>query len=99
MRRSSETNSRDHLPFVSGEGILRFNPEVIIEMIPHMEKNGWDEQMILRDWDKLKRVDAVKNKRVYVFGQDYMIVPGPRFILIVEALARVLHPELIWEAS
>ena len=49
-----------------------------------------------RDWDQLNRVDAVANDRVYVLTEDYAPVPGPRFILLVEKLARLLHPEVDW---
>jgi iron complex transport system substrate-binding protein len=84
-------------PVVSGEGIIRMNPEVIIDMVPDIEEHGWDPQMICREWDALSQVDAVKNHRVYVFGEDYVVVPGPRFILIMEKMARVLYPNVEWD--
>jgi iron complex transport system substrate-binding protein len=84
-------------PVLSAEGILILNPEIIIDMISDLEEKGLSEQMILKEWDSVSKVEAVKNKRVYVFGQGYVVIPGPRFILILEALARAIHPEIGWE--
>jgi iron complex transport system substrate-binding protein len=53
--------------------------------------------MIYREWDAVSRVDAVKHRRVYVFGEDYVVVPGPRFIFIMEKMARAMYPDVDWE--
>jgi iron complex transport system substrate-binding protein len=84
-------------PVVSSEGIITMNPEVIIDMVPDLEENGWTPEMIRREWDAVPQVDAVKNGRVYVFGEDYVAVPGPRFILIMEEMARVMYPDVDWD--
>ena len=83
-------------PTVSEEGIIRINPEVIIDMVPDLEEKVLDRNMVLKEWQTLARVDAVRNNRVYVFGQDFTVVPGPRFIRILEEMARVIHPEAAW---
>ncbi len=84
-------------PVVSGEGIIRMNPEVIIDIIPDLEQKGWDKTMISNEWKTISQVDAVKNDRVYIFGEDYVATPGPRFILIMEQMAKAIHPEINWE--
>ncbi len=84
-------------PVVSSEGIITMNPEVIIDMVPDIEENGWNPEMIHKEWSALPQVDAVKNHRVYVFGEDYVAVPGPRFISIMEKMARVMYPDLDWD--
>jgi iron complex transport system substrate-binding protein len=84
-------------PVVSGETIIRMNPEIIIDMIPDIDKKGWDKAIILKEWNTISQVDAVRKGRVYVFGEDYVVIPGPRFILILEDMARVIHPEVDWE--
>jgi iron complex transport system substrate-binding protein len=81
-------------PAVSKEGIIRMNPEVIIDMIPDIDTTGWNEKAILDEWQSVKEVSAVQSGRVYVFTEDYVVVPGPRFILLLEKIAKVLHPEL-----
>ncbi len=83
-------------PLVSSEGILKLNPEVIIDLSPGLNQSGLSKEEMLADWETLSTVDAVKNGRVYLFDADYATVPGPRFILLAEDLARVLHPELDW---
>lgn len=87
---------RVRFPVVSGEGILQMNPEVIVDMVPRMT-NGQTEATTRADWNELSRVAAVANRRVYVLDEDYVSVPGPRFILFVEKLARLIHPEADWE--
>jgi len=84
-------------PSVTGEGITRMNPEIIIEIIPDLIDQGWNEEVVKREWHQLKGVDAVKNKRIYILGDDHVATPGPRFILTLEQMARVLHPEVCWD--
>jgi len=79
---------------ISSEGILRMNPDVIIELLPYSSKI--DPAVVRRQWDSLPSVAAVRNKRVYLFSQDYMMIPGPRFVGALEQFARVIHPELGW---
>ena len=80
-------------PIVSGEGILRINPQVILDMTSGLT----DEPSILADWQQVAEVEAVRNRQVYTLDHDYAFVPGPRFILLVEELARRIHPEVDWQ--
>jgi iron complex transport system substrate-binding protein len=85
-------------PVVSSEGILKMNPEVIVDMVPRLIP-GADRTTLADDWQQLAQVDAVKHNRVFVLDDDYVSVPGPRFILFVEKLARLVHPEADWEGK
>ncbi len=87
---------RVRFPTVSPEGILAMNPEVIIDLLPNVALERRDAKSIAADWDELAEVAAVRNHRVFVFSADYACVPGPRFIRVVEDIARVLHPDLDW---
>jgi iron complex transport system substrate-binding protein len=80
-------------PVLSIEGIAWLNPDVIVEIVPTAVSGSFDRRAALADWDQLKRVEAVKQHRVAIFDQDYDCVPGPRFIRLVEDLARTIHPE------
>ena len=84
-------------PVVSTEGVLRLNPDVIVELVPPsaIEKHG--RQAILDDWKELQEVEAVKNDRILVFDNDYAMIPGPRLLRFVEDLAKQLHPEAPWD--
>lgn len=88
---------------VSPEGILRMNPDVIIETteshgpdaarLPQAQQNALAE----RQWASLSSVSAVKNHRIYHFSQDYMVIPGPRFPRVLEKFAQAIHPEINWK--
>lgn len=82
-------------PVVSAEGILRMNPQVIVDLVAPSRQAGLSHAQIVRDWEQLPDVEAVRNRRVHVVDDDYAFVPGPRFILMVEKLARLIHPELV----
>jgi len=84
-------------PVISREAILKTNPEVIIDLVNVTNSPACSVETCRRDWDQLSRVDAVAEDRVYVLTEDYAPVPGPRFILLVEKLARLLHPEVDWK--
>lgn len=90
-------NSKIQYPTVTGEGITRLNPEVIIEIIPDLKETGLDEDAIAKEWEVLQGVDAIENHRIYIIGHDYVAIPGPRFILTLEHIARAIHPEVSWE--
>ena len=83
-------------PVVSTEGILGLNPDVIVDLVQQGLVRQFGRQKLLDDWNDVKGVNAVKNGRVLLFDQDYACVPGPRFIRLVEDLARQIHPEVDW---
>ncbi|WP_303674968.1 ABC transporter substrate-binding protein [Vampirovibrio chlorellavorus] len=88
---------------ISAEGILRLNPDVIIETTESLGpahgtlSQAQQNAMAEAQWRSLPQVSAVKHHRVYHFGQDYMVIPGPRFPQILKRFAEAIHPELHWE--
>jgi iron complex transport system substrate-binding protein len=82
-------------PQVALEGIYKLDPEIVIDMAPDCAGKVTKE-LLLAEWGKATHVSAVKNNRVYIFEQDYATVPGPRFILTLEQMARAIHPEVGW---
>jgi iron complex transport system substrate-binding protein len=83
-------------PIVSAEGIIHLNPEFIIDLIPQLDQTGLSATTLQKDWESLPQIDAVKNHQVHILSQDYAVIPGPRFILFLEDLARMIHPEIDW---
>ncbi|MEN6452509.1 MAG: helical backbone metal receptor [Thermoguttaceae bacterium] len=81
-------------PVVSTEGILRLNPDVIVELAPPDKLRQLGRQALLDDWKDVDSASAVKNNRIMIFADDYATIPGPRFIRLVEQLARTLHPNI-----
>jgi iron complex transport system substrate-binding protein len=80
-------------PVVSGEGIVRMKPQVILDLVAENSRAGLSRDEILRDWQQLGDVEAVRTGRVYLVDDDYAFIPGPRFIKLVEKFARLIHPE------
>ncbi|MCC6580479.1 MAG: ABC transporter substrate-binding protein [Phycisphaeraceae bacterium] len=83
-------------PAISDEGVLRLNPDVIIDMVPSPEERGTTAAAIAEDWKTLSQVAAVKAGRVHVLTGDYVVIPGPRFARTLEDAARVIQPEARW---
>jgi iron complex transport system substrate-binding protein len=94
--RNACRESTVRFPIVASEGVLWMNPDVIIDIVPPRDERKIDEQTMLADWQQVAEVAAVRNGRVHVLDDDFAYVPGPRFIVLVERLARVLHPEVDW---
>ncbi len=82
---------------LSAEGILELDPDVIIDLVADLEREGLEKEAVLRDWRTVAGAGAVKAGRVHVLSQDYVVIPGPRFVLLVEDLARIVHPEIDWD--
>jgi len=94
--RNALTETRARFPVVSHEGILKINPEVVVDLAYGVVGGGTDEPTFLADWQSLPQIDAVRNGQVHLVADKYATVPGPRFILFVEKLAQLLHPEIDW---
>jgi iron complex transport system substrate-binding protein len=78
-------------PVVSAEGVSWLNPDVIVDLVPPDVLRQLGREAILKDWNQLRGVKAVNEHRVVVPDKDYAYVPGPRFLELVEYLAREIH--------
>jgi len=74
-------------PVLSSEGLLDLDPDVVIELA----HEPGQEREFLKDWRSLPELKAVKNGRVHVLSGDYLFIPGPRFVLILEDFARTVY--------
>ena len=87
---TSAAGIKDAYPQVSVEQIVSTNPDMII-----LGDSMWGvtvESVGLRPgWEKLK---AVSGKQVFPFDDNLVSRPGPRLVDGLEALAKLLHPEL-----
>lgn len=82
------------LPQVSKESMIQMAPDVIVEMLGDLAPQGVSQAAIIADWQTLPRIPAVADGRVYLFTDDFDVVPGPRIMNTLEKLAALLHPEL-----
>lgn len=78
-------------PALSAEGIIRINPDIIIDFVLDNVRNGLSDEQIKADWQSVQRVSAFKNNRYYIFNRGYAVIPGPRFILLLEDLANIIQ--------
>ncbi len=79
------------------ENIVSRNPQVLLSTL----REGQDpEQAVIRFLDRAKALtgwrdlDAVRNGRVVLIPEDWLVRPTPRLFLAIEALAAALHPTL-----
>jgi iron complex transport system substrate-binding protein len=87
------TDSAINYPQISKEYILRHSPEVIIEAGPKANLSPDEKEKKLRQWQQFPTLTAVRNKTIYFIGADYILIPGPRFLNILDHFTRVIHPE------
>ncbi len=83
-------------PRVSGEGLIRLDSDYIIDMAPTLESMGMTQADALKEWRGIAPKKTLDEGRLRIFWQDYTVIPGPRFILMVERIARLVHPEIKW---
>jgi iron complex transport system substrate-binding protein len=76
-------------PTLSAEGVMRLDPDVIIEF----SSGAINAAALRRQWNRLDSVWAVRNGRVYVLTGEFLSVPGPRFARVAETIARSLRGE------
>ncbi len=77
-------------PALSAEGVAHIDPDVIIEMIPDL---GPDEDMeaLLARWNDIPGLRATRNGRVHILDGDHVVIPGPRFVKLLEEMAGLIH--------
>ena len=80
-------------PRISREEVIKRRPEVII--ISSMERGGRFEKA-RQEWLEWTSIPAVKNNRVYLIDSDLIDRPSPRLVDGLEAMARIIHPEVRW---
>jgi len=97
--RNAMADTTAQYPTVSIEGILRTDPDVILEILPDLQNRDYTENEIMAAWRKLPELNAVQEDRIHTLSGNYVAVPGPRVTLLVEDMAERLHPEIDWSAS
>jgi iron complex transport system substrate-binding protein len=79
----------------SGDGYMRVSPDLVVERAPEVILDAIHTDDVNRataDWDVLPSVPAVRDHRVFVFGDRAVVTPGPRLGGVVKRIAEALHP-------
>lgn len=83
----------EQYPQISAESLLQRSPQVIIETYPSEEIAPERAAQLRQDWQALGALPAVKDNRIEILNEDYLLIPGPRIGMIARRLAQALHPE------
>lgn len=81
-------------PRISIEEVITKKPDVLI--ISSMERGGRFEKA-RQEWLEWASIPAVKNKRVHLIDSDLIDRPSHRIVDGIEAMARLIHPEVDWD--
>lgn len=80
-------------PKPSLESLVKRSPDIILEMHPGEELSEEDWQQLLKDWEAIPSLPAVKNGRIERISESYTLLPGPRLTILARKLAGIFHPE------
>jgi iron complex transport system substrate-binding protein len=78
-------------PCFSREQLILLSPDVII--ITSMTRSDAFEQALV-EWNKWPQIPGVRDKRIYRTDSDLFDRPSPRLVDGLEALVKLIHPEL-----
>jgi iron complex transport system substrate-binding protein len=78
-------------PQVGLEEIVAREPDLILELRPD-PPDAEKTAAIVRDWQALPQVPAVRNGRVAVISGDYTMLPGPRLPRLYREMRKALAP-------
>lgn len=85
-------DAKGSYPQISKESLITRQPDVILELHPGVQ-DALMTRRLLEDWQEFSSLPAVRDARVHILTEDYLLVPGPRVILLAEKIAGLLHPE------
>ena len=88
-------NSKAQYPKLSKEYIIEQSPEIIIEAGPKSNLSQKEIDYRVKQWNRFPSIQAVRDKRIYFIGADYILIPGPRLVKILENFVQVIHPDLL----
>ncbi len=82
-------------PLLSGEGLVKLNPDIIVDIIFGAAKDSLAVEAAKKDWQQLPQIKAVRENQIFVINASYAVIPGPRFIRLLDTLAQIIHPEIV----
>jgi iron complex transport system substrate-binding protein len=81
-------------PQISLEGLLKMNPDIIIEWLPGVAADPKQIALRQKTWSQQTALRAVQNHGVSIQQGDYLTIPGPR---LLGALAAIQQARLLIE--
>ncbi len=86
-------------PKLSKEYIIEKSPEIIIEAGPKSSLSQNDIDLRIKEWKRFPTIKAVQNEQIHFIGADYILIPGPRLLKIIERFSKAIHPKLFGNKS
>lgn len=78
----------------STEGVIQANPEIILISQGDMSKACGLTPDVVKQRTGWENILALQNDKIFTIDEDLMIRPGPRIVEGLEAIARIIHPEV-----
>ena len=78
-------------PSISKESLIARRPEVILELAPGMEVTEQNANRLRKDWLRMGSIPAVRDGRIHILNEDYLLTPGPRLALTAQRLYEAIH--------
>lgn len=89
-------DARGDYPQISKESLLVRQPEVIIELHADPMTEGHRRQL-MEDWQAFRHLPAVRDGRIVLLTDDFLLIPGPRLVQTARRFAEAIHPEVFCE--
>jgi iron complex transport system substrate-binding protein len=86
-------------PKLSKEHIIEKSPEIIIEAGPKSNLSQREIDRRIQGWNRFPTIKAVKKKQIYFIGADYILIPGPRLLKIIERFSKAIYPDLFTDKT
>ncbi len=86
-------------PRLTKEYIIEKSPEVIIEAGPKSRLSPEQIKDRINGWKRFPSIRAVKTGQIHYIGADYILIPGPRLLNILEQFSKALHPDIFHDLS
>lgn len=80
-------------PKISLEEIITRNPEIILEPVLQVNPTPEYLEKFKTSWAQLPGIEAVKNGEIHFLFGDFILIPGPRMLLTLDQIVKILHPE------
>jgi ABC-type Fe3+-hydroxamate transport system substrate-binding protein len=74
-------------PSLSVEEIIKYNPDIIVDLRPDTEENSDD---ILKIWEKTAPLKAVQKGNVFVIIDSYVLLPSPKLIKVHKLFKKII---------
>ncbi|HRX85815.1 MAG TPA: helical backbone metal receptor [Phycisphaerae bacterium] len=80
-------------PEVGLEEVIARQPDIIIEAMPGATLTPEEIENIVKQWDAVPAVPAIRNKAIHVLTADYVLTPSPRVVLLAKKLHELFTDE------